>query len=144
MVLIQNGGEFHDAHSIGIREKKKFSPGELKPVHQLLNQLPRVVHRRFGKAGINDGGIGVGVSQVFLYQPEVDPGFHQMSGVTVPESMDGGFFTDIAITYCQFKGALNTAFVHGPIGIFLLGRTKLNSRKQKLGVFVGDPVTPQQ
>ena len=66
----------------------------------------------FGQAYVAGGGIGVGVTELFLHAAQVQPGLDEVGGVTVTQAVDGDVFADAAVVHYAGKGVLCRALVH--------------------------------
>src|SRR5205085_3161620 len=58
---------------------------------KFFQSLAGLIFAGGGQMGVNDRGVQRGVAQILADEPQADPLFQEMSGVTVPQSMNHRF-----------------------------------------------------
>ena len=89
---------------------------------------------------IDHGGVQAGVSEILLDAPDVDAGFQEMSGVAVPECMDGNAFCKFKLFNDSSQSPLHRGIIHGFLGCRSLFSATSESGKDQFGVSMGCPV----
>ena len=62
---------------------------------------------------IDHGGVQAAMTEVLLDAADVYPGLQQMSGIAVPERMNGDAFCDVKLFQYPLQGALHGGLCHG-------------------------------
>jgi hypothetical protein len=74
-------------------------PGDVEPIHQLVDTLDRVVLGLIGQVGVTDGGEDRVMAEVFLDFDEVDAGLNQVGCIAVAQAVRADvFFRPQAVT----------------------------------------------
>ena len=85
------------------------------------------------------------MAHVSLDDPQVNPGLEKMSGIGVPEGMNGDhFFVDSGSKLGSTKGPLDTAFGHGSLSLLNPLSGSANGWKDERRMAVGDPIVTEQ
>ena len=98
-----------------------------------------------GEVEVEHGGFELGMPQVALDEPRIDPGFQQMGGIRMPEGMDGDtHFSDTGALFGFAEGALDTGATHRGSRRRTLGVIPPGGGKEPGGVTMGFPVGAEQ
>ncbi len=93
-----------------------------------------------GEMEIDHGGVQAAMAEVLLDTTDVDAGFQQMSGIAVPEGMNGDALCEFKLFKYASQSPLHRGIAHG----FLCGRPLIaaasDSREDPFGVSMGCPV----
>jgi hypothetical protein len=74
------------AHDVG-QFQHGLSDGSLETRGQVIERMAGVLLDFVGQMGVEDGGIGGAVAQVFLNGAQIDAGFQQMGGIGMAQLM---------------------------------------------------------
>jgi hypothetical protein len=105
-----------------------FQHDDLGPESEVLHELVERIGQRglhlAGQVGVDLGGAGAPVAQVFLNDPEVDPRFQQMRGVGVAQRANVSLPGDAGALLGPTEGALEAAAGDGTA---VVGQTVLQT-----------------
>ena len=88
---------------------RQFRHCLLEVGHELVDALRPGRLRPVGEMGIDRGGGGRVVAEVFLDQAEVDACLQEMGGIGMPEGMDRGPLVDAGLVFGFLEGVLDAA-----------------------------------
>ena len=82
-------------------------------MHESIEARVGVFMPFVGEVEGEHGGFELGMPQVALDEPRIDPGFQQMGGIRMPEGRDGDtHFSDTGALFGFAEGALDTGATH--------------------------------
>jgi len=113
--------------------------------HYLIDEPVGVLNAFLGEMEIDHGGLKGTMAHETLHGSGIDPSLKKMSGIAMPEGMDGNpALVDAGSNLGLSEGALDTFNGHREGGSRGLIATSANSRKNEHGVFMREPITPEQ
>jgi hypothetical protein len=85
---------------------------------------------------IDHGGVQAIMAEVLLDATDVDAGFEEMSGIAVPESVNGDALFELELFKNASQCSLHGGIAHGFLGFWPLIATPPKSGKDPFGVSV--------
>src|SRR5262247_1800990 len=117
----------------------------VESLHHVIDQLAGILLALLGEVEIEHGGFELGMAHVALDDAQVDSGFEEMSGVGMTQRVYGNsLFTDCGIQLGAAEGALDTAFGHGSLSLCGSFAVSTESREEKAGMAVDEPIAAQE
>jgi hypothetical protein len=92
---------------------------------------------------IDHGGVQGIVAEVFLDSTDVDAGLKEMSGIAVPECVNGDSFCEFELFKNASQSPLNGGIAHWLLCTGTLIASPSEPRKDPFGVSMGSPVLTQ-
>jgi len=116
----------------------------LKAFHFRVDDPVCIFLSLIGQMQINHGGFQAGMAEISLNDSEVDSGLEQVGGIGVSQGVNGdGFLFNACGKFGSSKGALDGFHGHGALGGRAILTASAHGGKDKPGISMGDPVSPQ-